>query len=212
MCWALEHLSGLMNLGCGLWGGYVYEECTTTLSCFHVLLSHSPYLPKDFCSAYSRLNFNLEQHGKRGWIQNNSRFTDKELWFLPPKLVSKEVPCCKWHYKERQGYIAFTSPRPEGPGLFTCMHLRAPHSQFGSALVVSPMVCHWILLICLWYALLGILLSTISLCHSFDPPSNFRLIYDSVNDSVQILQVQDWHTDNLTIHDNTLQYCSVINE
>lgn len=89
----------------GLWslGGYIYEECTTTLSCFHVLLSHSPNLPKDFCSAYSRLNFNLEQHSKRGWIQNNSRFTDKELWFLPPKLVSKEVPCCKWHYKERQG-------------------------------------------------------------------------------------------------------------
>lgn len=58
----------------GLWslGGYVREEGTTTLSCFHVLLLHSPYLPKKFCCAYSRLNFNPEQHSKRRWIQSSS--------------------------------------------------------------------------------------------------------------------------------------------
>jgi len=41
MCWALEHLSGLMNLGCGLWGDTfiksAQQRSVASMCCFHIL-------------------------------------------------------------------------------------------------------------------------------------------------------------------------------
>lgn len=102
MCWALEHLSGLMNLGCGLWGDTYMKNAqqrSVASMCYfrilHICQKNSAVFIRDSILTWSNT---VKGAGSKTIL----KFTDKELRFLPPKLISKEVPCCKWHYKERQ--------------------------------------------------------------------------------------------------------------